>query len=135
MSDSLKPFPNCPTPGCGNTVPLHVIAYYRSPNIRPTCHQCAVAELMDAKARIEELEASLVKIEKPDENWWSCLIGPWKESVKNLPPGSDVPLRSAVRQAFLDHYGREGETCFSGWGAAPTANQHAVRNHEEVSDG
>jgi hypothetical protein len=87
-----------------------------------------------AETRVEELEASLVEIEKPGEKWWSCLIGPWKESVKSLPPGSDVPLRSAVEQAFLDHYGREGEICFSGWGAAPTANEHAGRNNEEVSD-
>jgi len=47
------------------------------------------------------------------KKYWSCLIG---GEIGELPQGSDLPLRIAVRHAFLDLTGEVDEVCASGWG-------------------
>lgn len=64
MTDRMgyHPIPNCPTRGCSNTVPLHVISYYRAPYIRPTCHACTITKLMGAENEIKRLRVQLKEV-------------------------------------------------------------------------
>lgn len=50
---------------------------------------------------------------------WECKIG--IESDVELPFGADMPMRAAVRRAFIQITGKEPDFTFSGWGA--TLNQ------------
>ena len=44
---------------------------------------------------------------------WICKIGFVEDKL--LPPGSDFPLRMAVRKAFADLTDRSDDFCSSGW--------------------
>ena len=51
---------------------------------------------------------------KEKDEYWFCTIGPAKRS--ELPNGSDLPMRIAVKKAFCGITGRDAEECSSGWG-------------------
>ncbi len=51
--------------------------------------------------------------EEKDE-YWFCEIGPAKRSEMQF--GADGPLRQRVKNMFEDMFGREADTCASGWG-------------------
>ena len=50
----------------------------------------------------------------PDPANWTCQVGEHDRSA--LPPGSDSPMREAVRRAYLELTGTEPLYIFSGWG-------------------
>lgn len=46
---------------------------------------------------------------------WECKIG--SVSLDKLPPGSDNPMRNAIREAYMRLTGQEPEFLFSSWNA------------------
>jgi len=52
---------------------------------------------------------------------WSCKIGNVEDF--DIPPGSDLPMRSAVERAFKELTGKEAHFNFSGWGDQLTADE------------
>jgi hypothetical protein len=51
--------------------------------------------------------------------YWSCIIGPIEQS--KIPYGGDFPLRMAVKEAYIEMFGKYGSIdnnplCSSGWG-------------------
>lgn len=48
------------------------------------------------------------------KNYWFCEIGPIER--KDLSFGADGPLRMAVQKKFIEMFGKQAETCGSGWG-------------------
>lgn len=66
--------------------------------------------------------------EPMSEQIWKCTIG---GQSAPLPPGSDWPMRVAVRIAFEKLAGRPAEFCFSGWGAKLSEAQRAVVEDRE----
>lgn len=55
---------------------------------------------------------------------WSCTIGDL--AGVEIPPGADLPMRDAVRDAYIRLTGKEPQACFSGWGATFDAGQREV---------
>lgn len=55
---------------------------------------------------------------------WECKIG--ECDSKQLPNGSDLPMRQAVREAYRKLTGQEPEFIFSGWGAELTESERDV---------
>jgi hypothetical protein len=51
--------------------------------------------------------------EEKDEYWY-CEIGPVKRSEMEF--GADFPLRQRVEDTFEAMFGRDADTCASGWG-------------------
>ena len=49
------------------------------------------------------------------ENWF-CTIGPVYR--KQIPWGGDAPLRAAVKDRFIEMFGKQADICGSGWGLA-----------------
>ena len=45
-------------------------------------------------------------------NIWTCKIG----ETNNVPDGGDLPMREAIREAYLKLTGDEPVFLFSGWG-------------------
>lgn len=62
---------------------------------------------------------------------WDCKIGEVDES--KLPPGSDAPMRAAVREAYLRITGEEPKFIFSGWGAQLDEGERRVVNNDFTS--
>ena len=60
---------------------------------------------------------------------WNCKIGEVDES--KLPPGSDLPMRAAVREAYQYITGQEPGFIFSGWGAKLNEYERAVVENRE----
>jgi len=52
---------------------------------------------------------------------WECKIG----SAENIPPGSDFPMREAVREAYKKITGKYPDFLFSGWGAKLSEDEKA----------
>jgi hypothetical protein len=55
----------------------------------------------------------MAKQEEKNE-YWFCEIGPVKRSEMQF--GADFPLRQRVKEKFEVMFGREADTCASGWG-------------------
>lgn len=53
-------------------------------------------------------------MEKEKNEYWNCVIGPVKRS--EMSHGADFPLRWIVREKFEEMFGRDADTCSSGWG-------------------
>lgn len=49
--------------------------------------------------------------------YWRCTIGPIDRS--KVPFGGDFPLRNVVQDTFIEMFGKQAETCSSGWGLKP----------------
>ena len=49
--------------------------------------------------------------------YWRCTIGPIDRS--KVPFGGDFPLRNVVQDTFIEMFGKQAETCSSGWGLEP----------------
>ena len=47
------------------------------------------------------------------EKIWTCKIG--AKDVRQLPPGSDAPMRKAIEEAFYKLTGKYSDFNFSGW--------------------
>jgi hypothetical protein len=47
-------------------------------------------------------------------NYWVCFIGPVERN--KIPNGGDFPLRSSVKEAFFNTFGKSPNVCSSGWG-------------------
>ena len=62
-------------------------------------------------------------------NIWFCKIG---ENTGPLPSGADVPMRAAIREAYLRLTGREPNFIFSGWGGELTEGERAVHENREL---
>lgn len=61
---------------------------------------------------------------------WDCKIG--EVDAAKLPPGSDLPMRRAVRKAYLELTGEEPRFIFSGWDAKLTSVERALVEEENV---
>ena len=57
------------------------------------------------------------------EQIWECKIG---GIFGGLEPGSDAPMRAAVKEAFYQLTGLHAEFTFSGWGARLTPTEREV---------
>jgi hypothetical protein len=57
---------------------------------------------------------------KNELNYWFCKIGPVSREV--IPSGGDGPLRSAVENKFIEMFGKQAQTCSSGWGLTEEMN-------------
>lgn len=55
---------------------------------------------------------------------WSCKIGEVED--ESLPPGADLPMREAIRRAYVEITGHAPDFIFSGWGAELTDSERAV---------
>lgn len=55
---------------------------------------------------------------------WECTIG--SRNGVHIPPGADLPMREAVREAYTRITGEQPEAIFSGWGATFSEPQRAV---------
>lgn len=55
---------------------------------------------------------------------WECKIG--STNGVSIPPGADLPMRQAVREAYTRITGEQPEALFSGWGATFTEAERAV---------
>ena len=62
--------------------------------------------------------------------YWTCKIGP--TDAAELPPGSDLPMRQAVRAAFVALTGHGEQVLSSGWGR-PEAADLARRESGEAA--
>ena len=51
---------------------------------------------------------------KSKEEYWFCKIGPIDRS--KIPFGGDGPLRMAVENKFIEMFGKQADSCGSGWG-------------------
>ena len=70
------------------------------------------------------------------ERIWECKIG-GETGPESLPPGSDMPMRSAIARAYRELTGYDPDFIFSGWDAALTDAERAVVEDDEsvpVSD-
>jgi hypothetical protein len=47
-------------------------------------------------------------------NYWFCKIGP--VDTEMIPFGGDFPLRNVVENKFIEMFGKQAQTCSSGWG-------------------
>ena len=63
-----------------------------------------------SKKRQEQIV--LEKLEGKPQKIWTCKIG-W---ASDLPPGSDFPMRQAVKAMFHQLTGTYPDFIFSGWG-------------------
>lgn len=61
---------------------------------------------------------------------WSCKIG----EAGALPDGADLPMRTAIRAAYLQLTGEEPEFLFSGWGAELTEGEREAVESMSRSD-
>lgn len=61
-------------------------------------------------------------------NIWECKIG--SSELRPLPMGSDLPMRQAVREAYLKLTRENPEFIFSGWGATLTPSELIVVEHK-----
>lgn len=57
-------------------------------------------------------------------NVWECKIGFADDAA--LPPGADLPLRRAVRDAYVALTDTEPTFLFSGWGAQLTFTEREI---------
>lgn len=55
---------------------------------------------------------------------WDCKIG--EVDRDKLPPGSDLPMRNAIRRAYIEITGIAPNFIFSGWGAELDEGERAV---------
>jgi hypothetical protein len=55
---------------------------------------------------------------------WSCKIGEVDRDI--LPLGSDLPMREAVRRAYIEITGQEPRFNFSGWAGELTPIEREV---------
>ena len=46
---------------------------------------------------------------------WACKIG--EVDASKLPPGADLPMRQAIKEAYFRITGEYPQFLFSGWGA------------------
>lgn len=60
---------------------------------------------------------------------WDCKIGEVSEG--ELPDGADLPMRDAIREAYLKITGREPQFMFSGWGGSLTPVQRKIVNNHD----
>ena len=61
---------------------------------------------------------------------WRCKIGLTGGPI-DMPDGCDLPMRMAVREAFLRITGRHADFVFSGWNAELTESELAVVEDRE----
>jgi len=52
--------------------------------------------------------------EEEKDEYWFCEIGPAKRSEMQF--GADFPLRQRVKETFEAMFGRDADSCASGWG-------------------
>jgi hypothetical protein len=57
---------------------------------------------------------------KNELNYWFCKIGPVSREV--IPSGGDGPLRDVVENKFIEMFGKQAQTCSSGWGLTEEMN-------------
>lgn len=55
---------------------------------------------------------------------WTCKIG--EVCDHKLPPGSDLPMRQAIKKAYYELTGEWPEFVFSGWGGELTDVEREV---------
>ena len=55
---------------------------------------------------------------------WECKIGGCDDSC--LPPGSDSPMREAIKIAYKELTGKDCDFIFSGWGSELTEYERAI---------
>ena len=81
----------------------------------------------DAKAEAESHGVPHGVPHGADPFWqvWQCKIAA-PRSIVDLAPGSDAPMRRAVREAFERVAGVEALTCFSGWNGSLTDGERLV---------
>ena len=64
---------------------------------------------------------------------WTCEVsGPGLHA--DLPPGADLPMRQAVRAAFLEIVGVEPDELASGWGESPSLQPATVADVQAVAE-
>jgi hypothetical protein len=61
---------------------------------------------------------------EPEIKVWTCKIGGM--DLGDLPPGSDSPLRKAVKSAYFYLTGKDADFCFSGWSGELTDLEYEV---------
>lgn len=59
---------------------------------------------------------------------WACKIG--ETDGANVPDGGDLPMRTAIAQAYRRVTGEEPAFILSGWSAKLTESERAVVNNE-----
>ena len=79
--------------------------------------EAANAECVTPEADKTKLEGDVM------EKIWKCKIG---GIADELLPGSDLPMRQAVQDAFIRITGSRPSYCFSGWDANLTESERAV---------
>ena len=57
---------------------------------------------------------------------WECKIGEAFGAEKYPPFGSDLPMRKAIEQAYIELTGQEPDFIFSGWTAELTEGERKV---------
>ncbi len=65
------------------------------------------------------------------ERIWTCKIG---GKARDLPGGSDLPMRKAVEQEFFNLTDVKAEFCFSGWGGYLTEPERAAHKNRLPSE-
>jgi len=83
----------------------------------------------DHPLRVAQLEAMASAPARPvwsapKHTVWSCKIGVIGDL--DLPPGSDLPMRRAVEDAFFNLTGKHAGFNFSGWGAQLDEGEYHV---------
>ena len=64
---------------------------------------------------------------------WDCKIGTLEDLV--LPDGCDLPMRQAIKRAYMEITGKDCEFLFSGWGGKLSdVEEDCVREWGIVSD-
>ena len=63
------------------------------------------------------------------EKIWACKIG--GNLTKDLPRGSDLPMRIAIGKAYRELTGEDPEFIFSGWAGELDQYERAVAYPEE----
>lgn len=57
---------------------------------------------------------------------WGCKIGEANDDI--VPDVADLPMREAVRRAYIEITGKEPQFIFSGWDSQLTEMERAVVN-------
>ena len=60
---------------------------------------------------------------------WTCKIGECEESALDRDGkyyGADLPMREAIREAYIRITGQEPKFCFSGWAGQLTETERAI---------
>lgn len=95
----------------------------------PVVWEGSLADAMQAAVgEIERMRRKYEPVPREGERWWSCLIGPFTES---LPGDADSPMRNAAQDAFEKLSGDYAEECLSGWNASPTAKEREIIDDAE----